>query len=147
MLQLAERKLSVKWVTSVQLGIFGRLEGCGILLLAPYMGIIDECFGVAEGNLQRNFQFLPCTSPVSELWLYNLVKHDSIYHQHSLKYVINVQRKFCKNKSKSSRKDWSERTFLKFCVQRLIAPKVVKSFFWYFQCLIFWHLSTSLSIG
>ena len=112
-----------------------------------YMGIIAECFGVAEGNLQRNFQFLPCTSPVSELWLYNLVKHDSIYHQHSLKYVINVQRKFCKNKSKSSRKDWSERTFLKFCVQRLIAPKVVKSFFWYFQCLIFWHLSTSLWIG
>ena len=70
------------------------------------MGIIDEC--VAEGNLQRNFQFLPCTSPVSELWLYNLVKHDSIYHQHSLKYVINVQRKFCKNKSKSSRKDVAE---------------------------------------
>ena len=85
--------------------------------------------------------------PVSELWLYNLAKHDSIYHQHSLKYVINVQTKFCKNKSKSSRKDWSERTFLKFCVQRLIAPKVVKSFFWYFQCLIFWHLYTSLWIG
>ena len=46
--------------------------------------------------------------PVSELWLYNLAKHDSIYHQHSFKYVINVQRKFYKNKSKSLRKDVAE---------------------------------------
>ena len=31
------------------------------------MGIIDECFGVAEGNLQRKFQFLPGISPIPEL--------------------------------------------------------------------------------
>ena len=111
------------------------------------MGIIDECFGVAEGILQRKFQFLSGISPIPELWLDNLVKHGSIYHQQSLKCVINIQVKFCKNKCKTSRKDWSERTFLKFCIHRPIAPKVFAPTFWYFQSLIFRHLCTTLWIG